>query len=300
MLGARLDRCFTTSLPKDTWVVRLREDAETSSILGPVEEERPLFAGVALQFKAEGSSDEWRIYQPVGGSRGQEPRRFAFRLFSYLPATSQQARRAQAATSALTMQQRRPGHYDQLSNAAKAAFDGHCYLSRSLRWYDGQAYYGSGEYGLKIVGQTTHQITTARTLLFEAIGVDDDEYQGATPCRFRIREGASSFEDSPYRPANPRHQIEVLTHQGSWIPLPFKILAKGGTKESPTDQLVRIFEELENQASPSLQVPGLFAPKQRSIQRATALGQANLDIWGRPAMRLVFDSALMAQVFPGG
>ncbi|CAO1617198.1 unnamed protein product [Sympodiomycopsis kandeliae] len=284
-LGAVLDKGFPDALPEGVWAVRLREDAGSWSIMGAVEEEIHLFAGVALEFKGEGSGNVWRVYQRVGGYRGNQPRRFAFRLLGYLPAPSQQARRDQSSAMEFTCHQRRPSHSEQLSTAAKAAFDGQFHLSTSIRLYNNRSSRGSSHPGIKLTGQSQMQLAAAKSQLRSALGVQDDT-SVLVPVRFRlINGGESSFTPSAYRDANPRHHIEILTYQGVWIQMPFKILPKSGTKDHPTNQLVESFQELEPQQAVPLQLPGLFAPKQRSIQRASALGQANVNIWARPAMR---------------
>lgn len=300
LLGSALDLTFTNSLPAGVLSVRLIEInalSATDSILGAWKEGRPLFPGLSLQFKGDGLDADWVPYQPIGGCCGILPCRFALNLVEYPPAASQQARRAQAATAQRTMQQRRPANYHQLSDAAKAAFDGHYYLSSSLRLYDGQSYRGSGQYGIKLTGQSQNQLAAAKSQLCSVLGVQTD-WSGWVPLRFRLLQGESSFASSLYRSANVKHRVHLLTPAGDWVDLPFKILPKGGQKRCPTDDLVDVFRELEGHTIPTQQeIPGIFKPMQRSCQRATAADRANMDILARPALRLLFDSDQMTKFF---
>lgn len=145
-IGYRSDVSFTRDLGSGPWTMRLVEispDIATDTILGSVFEERPLFQGMSLQFTPEQGQD-WIPYQPVGGARGDRPRLFALHLLELLPESSKLSRRDRAARALESIQQDRPANYDQLSNEAKRAFDGHSYLS-GLRLYDGTERRASGK-----------------------------------------------------------------------------------------------------------------------------------------------------------
>lgn len=103
---------------------------------------------------------------------------------------------------------------------------------------------------------------------------------------------------SRFREAPKGYVLELLHADGrEWSPLPFKIVAKGGTKPCPTDLLVDLFREIELASvatstagtsssttsaaaspPPAASVPPVFRPYQTAVQRSNAAGQAAITI----------------------
>lgn len=111
----------------ERWFLRLVEGvpgARTDSILGTVEEDRPLFSGLSLHFRAEEASERV-VYQPVGGSRGKSPRAFALHLVALLPPASTATATARVAEAHCQID------LESLSEMARMLWDGRATMTTS-------------------------------------------------------------------------------------------------------------------------------------------------------------------------
>lgn len=313
LFGSPLGEPFVEKLMKKgvRWTIRLidgESDPKLDTILAAKEEDRPLFAGLSLQFQVQGESN-WVVYQPFGGDRKTFPRRFAERLVALLPVDARTSREERAALKRVQANRAREEiEYDGLSDIAKDAWDG------------GGVFYPTGltlrlgEHRVDLVTKEDDaQRDEIRRALLASVGVDRD-WTAPIRCRFRIQEGGeSSFARSRWRKTPSTYKMQLLPFAGEWIVMPFQVRAKTTSMHSPSDIFVEVFEELEQAyrraqpsndaalpANPHAGVPAQFRPFRHRIKRNTLAGSGALLMTLRPHMvSLNFTPETMRAVWNG-
>lgn len=250
LFGSPLNKKFLRPLREQGlhWAIKLAEgetDSAFDSILGAKEESCPLLAGVSLQFKIEGE-ESWRVYQPVGGDRGKFPQRFAQRLVALLPESSQASRRELAASASTDLvAAREEVKYEELSAAAREAWDGHAAVLSTLKL----------RIGGRLVQLSNKDNLSTRKALCATIGVAAG-WKAPTPCRFRFQAGRDAcLASSRFRKVPSSYKLQLKHFSGHWVPIPFHVRSKRGNKDSETNVVVEVFDELQKALKPAANAP---------------------------------------------